>query len=49
MARHYGSLMPAEEVAGAIVFAVTRPPGVVIDTIDMYPEAPLGSGGRGLR
>lgn len=48
-ARHYGSLMPAEEVAGAIVFAVTRPPGVVIDTIDMYPEAPLGSGTRGIR
>ena len=48
-ARHYGSLMPAEEVAGAVVFAVTRPPGVVIDTIDMYPEAPLGSGARGLR
>ena len=43
-ARHYGSLMPAEEVAQALIFAVTRPPGVVMDTIDMYPEAPIGSG-----
>ena len=43
-ARHYGSLMPAEEVARALIFAVTRPPGVVMDTIDMYPEAPMGSG-----
>ncbi|MEE2665580.1 MAG: SDR family NAD(P)-dependent oxidoreductase [Myxococcota bacterium] len=42
-ARHYGSLMPAEEVARAILFAVERPPGVVIDTIDMYPEAPMGT------
>jgi NADP-dependent 3-hydroxy acid dehydrogenase YdfG len=48
-ARHYGSLMPAEEVAAAIVFAVTRPPGVVIDTIDMYPEAPMGSAITGPR
>ena len=42
-ARHYGTVMPAEEVARALIFAVTRPPGVVIDTIDMYPEAPAGS------
>jgi NADP-dependent 3-hydroxy acid dehydrogenase YdfG len=48
-ARHYGSLMPAEEVAEALIFAVTRPPGVVMDTIDMYPEAPIGSGVTELR
>jgi len=28
---------------------VTRPPGVVMDTIDMYPEAPIGSGVTELR
>lgn len=48
-ARHYGSLMPAEEVARALIFAVTRPPGVVMDTIDMYPEAPLGTAKKDLR
>ena len=48
-ARHYGSLMPAEEVASALIFAVTRPPGVVMDTIDMYPEAPLGNAKKELR
>jgi len=48
-ARHYGSLMPAEEVARALIFGVTRPPGVVMDTLDMYPEAPMGSGTREFR
>ena len=48
-ARQYGSLMPAEEVAEALIFAVTRPPGVVMDTIDMYPEAPMGTAILGLR
>jgi NADP-dependent 3-hydroxy acid dehydrogenase YdfG len=48
-ARHYGSLLPAEEVAEALLFAVTRPPGVVMDTIEMYPEAPPGSGVTGFR
>ena len=32
-----------------MIFAVTRPPGVVMDTIDMYPEAPLGTAVKGLR
>ena len=48
-ARHYGSLMPSEEVARAVLFCVTQPPGVVLDTIDMYPEAPVGSGVDRLR
>ena len=39
----------AEEVAEALIFAVTRPPGVVMDTIDMYPEAPLGTATPSLR
>jgi NADP-dependent 3-hydroxy acid dehydrogenase YdfG len=48
-ARHLGNVMAAEEVAEAILFAIGRPPGVVIDTIDMYPEAPLGNAVKGLR
>ena len=48
-ARHYGNVMPAEEVAEALIFAVTRPPGVVMDTIDLYPEAPMGNAIKGLR
>jgi len=48
-ARHYGNVMPAEQVAEALIFAISRPPGVVIDTIDLYPEAPLGNAMRGLR
>ncbi len=41
--------MQGEDVAEAILFAVGRPPGVVIDTIDIYPEAPLGNAVKGLR
>jgi NADP-dependent 3-hydroxy acid dehydrogenase YdfG len=48
-ARHYGNVMPAEQVAEAVLFALKRPPGVVVDTIDMYPEAPLGEAVKGLR
>ena len=48
-ARHLGNVMPAAEVADAILFAVGRRPGVVVDTIDMYPEAPLGNAVKGLR
>ena len=48
-ARHFGNVMPAAEVAEAILFAVGRPPGVVVDTIDIYPEAPLGNAVKGLR
>jgi len=48
-ARHFGNVMQAEDVAEAILFAVGRPPGVIIDTIDMYPEAPLGNAVKGLR
>ena len=33
----------------AILFALARPPGVVVDTIDLYPEAPLGNAVKGLR
>jgi NADP-dependent 3-hydroxy acid dehydrogenase YdfG len=48
-ARHFGTVMEAEDVAEAILFAVTRRPGVTLDTIDMYPEAPLGNAVKGLR
>ncbi|MBJ19430.1 MAG: SDR family NAD(P)-dependent oxidoreductase [bacterium] len=48
-ARHLGTLMQADDIAQAILFAVGRPPGVVIDTIDIYPEAPLGNAVKGLR
>jgi NADP-dependent 3-hydroxy acid dehydrogenase YdfG len=48
-ARHFGTVMRAEDVADAILYAVTRPPGVVVDTIDLYPEAPLGDAAKGLR
>jgi NADP-dependent 3-hydroxy acid dehydrogenase YdfG len=48
-ARHFGNMMAAEDVVQAILFAIGRPVGVVIDTIDMYPEAPLGNAVKGLR
>jgi NADP-dependent 3-hydroxy acid dehydrogenase YdfG len=48
-ARHLGTVMQAEDVAEAVLFAVERPPGVVVDTIDIYPEAPLGNAVKGLR
>jgi NADP-dependent 3-hydroxy acid dehydrogenase YdfG len=39
--RHGGILEP-EAVARAVVTAVTAPPGVLMDTIEVQPEAPLG-------
>jgi NADP-dependent 3-hydroxy acid dehydrogenase YdfG len=48
-ARHFGTVMQPEDVVEAILFAVGRPPGVLVDTIDMYPEAPLGNAVKGLR
>jgi NADP-dependent 3-hydroxy acid dehydrogenase YdfG len=48
-ARHFGTVMEADDVADAILFAVSRRPGVAVDTIDMYPEAPLGNAVKGLR
>ena len=37
--RHFATLRP-EDVAGAIVFALTAPPGVHVDTLEVQPEAP---------
>ncbi|MCH2170577.1 SDR family NAD(P)-dependent oxidoreductase [Myxococcota bacterium] len=48
-ARHLGNAMGSEHVAEAIVYAVTRPRGVVVDTIDIHPAAPLGGAVKGLR
>jgi len=36
-----GVMMPAESVAQALVWAVSQPPGVWIDTIEMQPGAPV--------
>jgi len=41
--RHAGVLEPAA-VARAVVFAVTAPAGVHLDTIEVQPEAPTGEG-----
>jgi NADP-dependent 3-hydroxy acid dehydrogenase YdfG len=41
--RHAG-VLPAEQVARAVVLAVTSPRGVLLDTIEVQPEAPLGQG-----
>ncbi|MGQ0802824.1 MAG: SDR family oxidoreductase [Actinomycetota bacterium] len=41
--RHAGVLDPAA-VARAVVFAVTTPDGVHLDTIEVQPEAPTGDG-----
>lgn len=46
--RHYGlqrhgGVMPGEAVARAVVFAVTTPAGVRMDTIEVQPEAPKDS------
>ncbi len=38
--RHLGT-MPSEAVARAVKLAVTTPKGVVLDTIEVQPEAPL--------
>lgn len=37
--RHFATLRP-EDVAGTIVFALTAPPGVHVDTLEVQPEAP---------
>jgi NADP-dependent 3-hydroxy acid dehydrogenase YdfG len=39
--RHAGVLEP-DAIARAVVTAVTAPPGVVIDTIEVQPESPVG-------
>jgi NADP-dependent 3-hydroxy acid dehydrogenase YdfG len=41
--RHAGVLEPSA-VARAVVFAVTAPPGVHLDTIEVQPEAPTDEG-----
>ncbi|MBW2230873.1 MAG: SDR family NAD(P)-dependent oxidoreductase [Deltaproteobacteria bacterium] len=38
--RHNG-VMPADAVARAVVLALTTPPGVHLDTIEVQPEAPV--------
>jgi NADP-dependent 3-hydroxy acid dehydrogenase YdfG len=38
--RHFHTLRP-EDVARAVVFAVTSPPGVHMDIVEVQPEAPL--------
>ncbi len=38
--RHFG-VMPSEAVARAVKLAVTTPPGVMLDTIEVQPEAPV--------
>jgi NAD(P)-dependent dehydrogenase (short-subunit alcohol dehydrogenase family) len=43
--RHRGTL-PAAAVARAVVAAVTSPPGVCLDTIEVQPEAPPVPGAR---
>ena len=42
--RHPGMLDPSA-VARAVVTAVTAPPGVLVDTIEVQPEAPVGDAG----
>lgn len=42
--RHAGILEP-ESIARAVVTAVTAPPGVLLDTIEVQPEAPVGESG----
>jgi len=38
--RHFQTLRP-EDVARAVVYAVTSPPGVHIDVVEVQPEAPI--------
>jgi NADP-dependent 3-hydroxy acid dehydrogenase YdfG len=38
--RHFHTLEPAD-VARAVVYAVTSPPGVHVDTLEVQPEAPI--------
>jgi NADP-dependent 3-hydroxy acid dehydrogenase YdfG len=39
--RHFNTLRP-EDIARAVVYAVTSPPGVHIDVVEVQPEAPTG-------
>ena len=38
--QRHGGVMTAETVARAVVLAVTTEPGVVLDVIEVQPEAP---------
>jgi len=44
LSRHAGLLEP-ETIARAVVTAVTAPPGVLVDSIEVQPEAPVGEEG----
>ena len=37
--RHFNTLHP-DDIARAVVYAVTSPPGVHIDVVEVQPEAP---------
>jgi NADP-dependent 3-hydroxy acid dehydrogenase YdfG len=37
--RHFNTLNP-EDIARAVVYTVTSPPGVHVDLIEVHPEAP---------
>jgi NADP-dependent 3-hydroxy acid dehydrogenase YdfG len=39
--RHFNTLDPTD-IARAVVYAVTSPPGVHVDTVEVQPEAPTG-------
>jgi NADP-dependent 3-hydroxy acid dehydrogenase YdfG len=39
--QRHGGVMPADAVARAVVLAATTPRGVVLDTIEIQPEAPI--------
>jgi NADP-dependent 3-hydroxy acid dehydrogenase YdfG len=41
-ARTGGVMLPAETVAHAVVQAVEQPRGVILDTIEIQPEVPIG-------
>ena len=40
--QRFEGAMPAEQVAHAVAFAVTRPQGVLLDTLEIQPAAPIG-------
>jgi NAD(P)-dependent dehydrogenase (short-subunit alcohol dehydrogenase family) len=39
-----GSLLPPESVGQTVIYAVSQPPGVLLDTIELQPEVPPQSG-----
>ncbi len=45
-ARLLGALLSAEVVAEAVIHAVSQPPGVLIDTYEIQPEAPMHAEGQ---